>query len=285
MRGRPGAADLAGEGARPPGAGPTPLRPAQVTAIAGVERSLAQHRFDRSLVQMATGAGSPSVTGHRAPSGKQGRRRRRPGPGRLRAGRRGHAGSWRRRRWSCRAFRRWVRYGRDLPPETFDLVIVDDATRTWATPARSSTGPPPPRPRSARCWGPPATGCSPRWSRTARRRPRHWCSARTTTTLRRSSRSSGGCSARATTSRQDRLLRRDPKGQLRAFSTSTTLRVAVTVDKTANGTDVKSLECVLFLRGVRSASYFERRRPAAPGPSRPPTSRRSRPTPRRRPGS
>jgi type I restriction enzyme R subunit len=34
-----------------------PLRPAQVEAIHNVERSLAQQRFDRSLVQMATGAG------------------------------------------------------------------------------------------------------------------------------------------------------------------------------------------------------------------------------------
>ncbi|MGL5928095.1 MAG: DEAD/DEAH box helicase family protein, partial [Dermatophilaceae bacterium] len=34
-----------------------PLRPAQVTAIHGIEKSLAEQRFDRSLVQMATGAG------------------------------------------------------------------------------------------------------------------------------------------------------------------------------------------------------------------------------------
>ncbi len=34
-----------------------PLRPAQITAIDGIERSLAEQRFDRVLVQMATGAG------------------------------------------------------------------------------------------------------------------------------------------------------------------------------------------------------------------------------------
>ena len=34
-----------------------PLRPAQITAINGIETSLAEQRFDRSLVQMATGAG------------------------------------------------------------------------------------------------------------------------------------------------------------------------------------------------------------------------------------
>ena len=33
------------------------LRPAQIEAIHGLERSLAEQRFSRSLVQMATGAG------------------------------------------------------------------------------------------------------------------------------------------------------------------------------------------------------------------------------------
>jgi len=36
---------------------PEGLRPAQITAIAGIERSLAEGRHDRALVQMATGAG------------------------------------------------------------------------------------------------------------------------------------------------------------------------------------------------------------------------------------
>ncbi|MEV1287745.1 DEAD/DEAH box helicase family protein [Micromonospora sp. NPDC049679] len=50
---------------------------------------------------------------------------------------------------------------------------------------------------------------------------------------------------------------RDPKGQLQAFRTSASLRIAVTVDMIATGTDVKPLECVFFMRDVRSASYFE----------------------------
>ena len=50
---------------------------------------------------------------------------------------------------------------------------------------------------------------------------------------------------------------RDPKALLQAFRTSPTLRIAVTVDMIATGTDVKPLECVFFLRDVRSASYFE----------------------------
>jgi len=50
---------------------------------------------------------------------------------------------------------------------------------------------------------------------------------------------------------------RDPKGQLQAFRTSRTLRIAITVDMIATGTDVKPLECVFFMRDVRSAQYFE----------------------------
>ena len=50
---------------------------------------------------------------------------------------------------------------------------------------------------------------------------------------------------------------RDPKGHLQAFRTSASLRVVVTVDMIATGTDVKPLECVFFMRDVRSASYFE----------------------------
>jgi type I restriction enzyme R subunit len=49
----------------------------------------------------------------------------------------------------------------------------------------------------------------------------------------------------------------DPKGQLQAFRTSAALRIAVTVDMIATGTDVKPLECVFFMRDVRSAQYFE----------------------------
>ena len=50
---------------------------------------------------------------------------------------------------------------------------------------------------------------------------------------------------------------KDPKGLLQAFRTSPTLRIAVTVDMIATGTDVKPLECLVFLRDVRSGSYFE----------------------------
>ncbi|MFZ2167217.1 MAG: DEAD/DEAH box helicase family protein, partial [Propionibacteriaceae bacterium] len=49
----------------------------------------------------------------------------------------------------------------------------------------------------------------------------------------------------------------NPDGQIAAFRTSPTLRIAVTVDMIATGTDVKPLECVFFLRDVRSAQYFE----------------------------
>ncbi len=50
---------------------------------------------------------------------------------------------------------------------------------------------------------------------------------------------------------------RNAKEQLKAFRTSPALRIAVTVDMIATGTDVKPLECVFFMRDVRSAQYFE----------------------------
>jgi type I restriction enzyme R subunit len=50
---------------------------------------------------------------------------------------------------------------------------------------------------------------------------------------------------------------KDPKALLQQFRNSSTLRFAVTVDMIATGTDVKPIECVFFMRDVRSASYFE----------------------------
>ncbi len=41
------------------------------------------------------------------------------------------------------------------------------------------------------------------------------------------------------------------------FRTSPQLRIAVTVDMIATGTDIKPLECLVFLRDVRSRVYFE----------------------------
>lgn len=49
----------------------------------------------------------------------------------------------------------------------------------------------------------------------------------------------------------------DPDELIRAMRTSATLRVAVTVDMIATGTDIRALECVIFLRDVRSAVLFE----------------------------
>ena len=44
---------------------------------------------------------------------------------------------------------------------------------------------------------------------------------------------------------------------IQEFRTSPQLRIAVTVDMIATGTDVKPLECLLFLRDIRSRVYFE----------------------------
>ena len=49
----------------------------------------------------------------------------------------------------------------------------------------------------------------------------------------------------------------DPEAALKRFQNEYLPRVAVTVDMIATGTDVKPLECLLFLRDVKSLSYFE----------------------------
>ena len=48
-----------------------------------------------------------------------------------------------------------------------------------------------------------------------------------------------------------------PEELLSDFRTSYHPRIAVSVDMIATGTDVKPLECLLFLRNVKSAAYFE----------------------------
>jgi type I restriction enzyme R subunit len=50
---------------------------------------------------------------------------------------------------------------------------------------------------------------------------------------------------------------KDPKNLLQQFRNSPTLRIAVTVDMIATGTDVKAIECVFFMRDVQSRTYFE----------------------------
>ncbi|HBV95891.1 MAG: restriction endonuclease subunit R [Peptococcaceae bacterium BICA1-7] len=48
-----------------------------------------------------------------------------------------------------------------------------------------------------------------------------------------------------------------PEDLLNEFRNSYNPRIAVTVDMIATGTDVKPLECLLFMRNIKSASYFE----------------------------
>ncbi|MEV6949433.1 DEAD/DEAH box helicase family protein [Streptomyces sp. NPDC051172] len=50
---------------------------------------------------------------------------------------------------------------------------------------------------------------------------------------------------------------RNASERLAAFRNLPELRIAVTVDMIATGTDVKPLECLLFLRDVKSWAYFE----------------------------
>ena len=49
----------------------------------------------------------------------------------------------------------------------------------------------------------------------------------------------------------------DPKSVLAQFRNDYYPRIAATVDMVATGTDVKALECLLFMRDVKSRNYFE----------------------------
>ena len=49
----------------------------------------------------------------------------------------------------------------------------------------------------------------------------------------------------------------DPKSVLNSFRNDYYPRIAVTVDMIATGTDVKPIECLIFMRDVRSKNYFE----------------------------
>lgn len=49
----------------------------------------------------------------------------------------------------------------------------------------------------------------------------------------------------------------DPKSVLSQFRNDYFPRIAVTVDMVATGTDIKPLECLLFMRDVKSKNYFE----------------------------
>ncbi len=49
----------------------------------------------------------------------------------------------------------------------------------------------------------------------------------------------------------------DPKSTLSQFRNDYYPRIAVTVDMIATGTDVKPLECLLFMRDIKSRNYFE----------------------------
>ncbi|MGJ8641520.1 MAG: DEAD/DEAH box helicase family protein [Opitutaceae bacterium] len=48
-----------------------------------------------------------------------------------------------------------------------------------------------------------------------------------------------------------------PEDLIKAFRTAPEFRIAVTVDMIATGTDIKPLECLIFMRDVRSQLYFE----------------------------
>ncbi len=51
--------------------------------------------------------------------------------------------------------------------------------------------------------------------------------------------------------------KKEAENAIKAFRTAPTFRIAVTVDMIATGTDIKPLECVMFMRDVKSQSYYE----------------------------
>ena len=48
-----------------------------------------------------------------------------------------------------------------------------------------------------------------------------------------------------------------PEELIRRFRTDSMFRIAVSVDMISTGTDIKPLECLIFMRSVRSSGYFE----------------------------
>ena len=55
-------------------------------------------------------------------------------------------------------------------------------------------------------------------------------------------------------------IKEDPKSILTSFRNDFHPRITVTVDMIATGTDVKPLECLIFMRDVKSKNYFEQMR-------------------------
>lgn len=49
----------------------------------------------------------------------------------------------------------------------------------------------------------------------------------------------------------------NPNDEIKSFRNDYKFRIAVTVDMIATGTDIKPLECLLFMRDVRSKNYYE----------------------------
>ena len=51
--------------------------------------------------------------------------------------------------------------------------------------------------------------------------------------------------------------KREAEESIKAFRTDPQFRIAVSVDMIATGTDIRPLECVIFMRDVKSQSYYE----------------------------
>ena len=140
-------------------------------------------------------------------------------------------------------------------PEALDGTRTRDTTYAANQLDRSVVNPRPDPHRRRRLPGQAAGDIS----RTARKSRRRWSSPRPTATPTMSSRPCARSSARATSfaRRSSYKVDEDPRSVLAQFRNDYYPRVAVTVDMIATGTDVKPLECLLFMRDVRSRNYFE----------------------------
>ena len=129
-------------------------------------------------------------------------------------------------------------------------VVVPDQIRTVIQPFREKlfTEIFTDRPARAKPWASTNPGC-----------PRPSSSPRTTATPRTSSTSSAKEFGKGNDFCKKVTYKASGKSEdiIKAFRTAPEFRIAVTVDMIATGTDIKPLECLLFLRDVRSQLYFE----------------------------
>jgi len=143
---------------------------------------------------------------------------------------------------------RWERLDEDLESRAGNWTAPSSSPRKFAPSCKPGK-----RPAGAVPWPCP-------------RPQKPWSSPKTTTTPRTSFASAAKSSAKGndfckkiTYNSYNAETKRYEKSEtlIQEFRTSPQLRIAVTVDMIATGTDIKPLECLIFMRDVKSRVYFE----------------------------